>query len=224
VRESIALAYLLARLSDTLADGANTPAERELLARREEIESWLAASADRQDIEAVWATIRQGQRFDQSRFSTPDSPPLNDQELDRYAYFVAGCVGEFWTELCAKRIPNFCALDTAEMRALGVRFGKGLQMVNILRDRQSDRLKGRTYLPTERFSDGIASARAHLQAARSYVSALRNYRLRVACTLPLLLAEETLDLVEENPSASRVKVARPRVWVLFLRALLSVKG
>ena len=38
VRESIALAYLLARLSDTLVDGATTDAERQLLARRQEID------------------------------------------------------------------------------------------------------------------------------------------------------------------------------------------
>ena len=41
VRESIALAYLVARLSDTLADGAQTEGEKQLLARRKEIEGWL---------------------------------------------------------------------------------------------------------------------------------------------------------------------------------------
>jgi farnesyl-diphosphate farnesyltransferase len=116
-------------------------------------------------------------------------------------------------------MPAFCALRIAEMKSLGVRFGKGLQLVNILRDREADSSKGRTYVPTERFDAVLAETRAHLQAARTYVSALRNYRLRVACVLPLYLAEETLDLLEQNPSVPRVKVSRRRVWILFLRAL-----
>lgn len=219
VRESIALAYLVARLSDTLADGAETEGEEDLLARREEIAGWLSNSPDRLEIENVWSTIRQGQRFDQDRFSRPDAAPLDEQELDLYAYMVAGCVGEFWTRLCEKKIPGFASLDPAKMTDLGIRFGKGLQLVNILRDRQADATKGRIYVPATRFYSVLADARAHLRGARQYVSALRNYRLRVACALPLYLAYETLDLVERNPLEPRIKVPRYRVWVLLLRAM-----
>lgn len=219
VRESIALAYLVARLSDTLADGAETKGEEDLLARREEIAGWLSNSPDRLEIENVWSTIRQGQRFDQDRFSRPDATPLDEQELDLYAYMVAGCVGEFWTRLCEKKIPGFASLDPAKMTDLGIRFGKGLQLVNILRDRQVDATKGRIYVPATRFYSVLADARAHLRGARQYVSALRNYRLRVACALPLYLAYETLDLVERNPLEPRIKVPRYRVWVLLLRAM-----
>ncbi len=221
MRESIGLAYLAARFSDTVADGANTDAERQLLARRDEIEGWLAASLDRSDIEKVWTTIREGQRFDQDRFSIPGASPLSKQELDLYCYLVAGCVGEFWTGLCAKKMPGFASRNIAEMTALGIRFGKGLQLVNILRDREADSDKGRIYLPTERFNEALADARAHLQAAREYVRALRKYRMRVACALPLFLADETLGLIERDPSAPRVKVSRQRVWILVLRALFS---
>lgn len=219
VRESIALAYLVARLSDTLADGADAEAEKQLLARRNEIEGWLSTSPDRIEIESVWSTIREGQRFDQDRFSANPSP-LNAQELDRYVYLVAGCVGKFWTELCQKRIPCFASLELREMTDLGIRFGKGLQLVNILRDRQADALKGRTYVPPTRFHEVLADARGHLRAAGQYVGALRRYRLRVACALPLYLAYETLDLVERHPLQPRVKVPRFRVWVLLVRALL----
>jgi farnesyl-diphosphate farnesyltransferase len=221
VRESIALAYLVARVSDTLADGAGTDAERELLARRGEIESWLAASPDRREIESVWATIREGQHFDQDRFSDAGAPPLSDQELEHYAYLVAGCVGEFWTRLCAKKLPGFASQGVGDMTALGIRFGKGLQLVNILRDREADFAQGRIYVPAERFEKVLDDARAHLRAARSYVRALKKYRLRVACTLPLSLAYETLDLIEGNPLATRAKVSRLRVWLLFARAAVS---
>jgi farnesyl-diphosphate farnesyltransferase len=219
VRDSIALAYLVARLSDTLADGADTEAEEQLLARREEIERWLSNSPDRRDIETVWFTIREGQRFDQDRFSSNPSP-LSAPELDLYVYLVAGCVGEFWTQLCQKKIPGFASLGLVEMIDLGIRFGKGLQLVNILRDRQADAQKNRTYVSAARFYEVLAEARAHLRAARRYVEALRNYRLRVACALPLYLAYETLDLVERYPLRSRVKVRRFRVWLLFLRAMV----
>jgi farnesyl-diphosphate farnesyltransferase len=219
VRESIALAYLVARLSDTVVDGAATDAERQLLARGGEVEGWLSASPDRNDINKVWSTIREGQSFDQDRFSVAGAPPLSEQELDRYAYLVAGCVGEFWTGLCARKLPGFASRNLAEMTALGIRFGKGLQLVNILRDRKADFDRKRVYVPAGRFNDVLADARSHLRAAREYVSALRNYRLRVACALPLLLARETLDLIGRNPSAPRVKVPRRRVWLLLLRAL-----
>lgn len=221
VRESIALAYLVARFSDTVADGANTDAETRLLARRDEIEGWLAASPDRSNIERVWTTIREGQRFDQDRFSVPGASPLNKQELDLYAYLVAGCVGEFWTELCAKKMPGFASRDIAQMTALGIRFGKGLQLVNILRDRSADFAQGRIYVPDDRFNKVLEEARAHLLSAHEYVRALRNYRLRVACALPLLLAHETLDLIKGDPSAPRPKVSRRRVWVLLARAVVA---
>jgi farnesyl-diphosphate farnesyltransferase len=222
VRESIALAYLLARLSDTVVDGATNEAEKQLLARCGEIEAWLSHSPDRLEIESVWSTIRQGQRFDHERFSA-DSSPLSPQELNRYTYLVAGCVGEFWTLLCQKKMPGFAALEFSELRNLGIRFGKGLQLVNILRDRHGDALMGRIYVPPERFAAVLAEARAHLDAARRYVDALQVYRLRVACTLPLYLADATLALVERDPSRERVKVSRASVWMQLLRALLPGK-
>jgi len=220
VRESIALAYLLARLSDTIADGANSDSERRLLARSQQVKGWLAASPDRGDIENVWRTIQNGQNFDRTRFSDPNAPPLSKEELDLYTYLVAGCVGEFWTALCAQRMPGFASRPPDKMTALGIRFGKGLQLVNILRDRAVDSASGRTYVPAERTGEVLLDARRHLQAARQYVDALKDFRLRVACALPVHLAEETLDLIERNPSGSRIKVPRSRVWCLLLRATI----
>lgn len=217
VRESIALAYLLARISDTQADGADTPAEHELLRREPEIRGWLEASPDRVEIERVWTTIREGQAFDSERFARPE--PLSSEELDRYTYLVAGCVGEFWTILCEKRLPGFARKTASEMIPLGIRFGQGLQLVNILRDRAADLGKGRVYVRETDLSMVLTQAREHLKTAREYVRAVRVFRLRVACALPFLLADETLDLVERNPTAARVKVSRSRVRVLLLRAL-----
>jgi len=219
VREPIALGYLLARLSDTQADGASSAAERELLARETELMSWLAEAPDRGEIEDVWTTIRAGQSFDMERFAGPDPAPLTEEELDRYVYLVAGCVGEFWTKLCAKHLPGFSRRPVSELLDLGIRFGKGLQLVNILRDRQADAVLNRVYVPENRFAAVLDLARMHLRSAEQYTRSLTSRRLRAACALPFLMGRETLDLVAADPLRPRVKVSRHRVRWLFLRAL-----
>jgi farnesyl-diphosphate farnesyltransferase len=219
VREPIALAYLLARLTDTEADGAATAAERELLARREEFLAALDRAPDRDLIATVWLTIREGQEFDRQRFA-PGAAPLSPAELDRYTFLVAGCVGDFWTKICARRLPGFSRDPEATMTVRGVAYGQGLQLVNILRDRVADHKLGRIYVPNERVTATLSLARDRLNEAAAYVRALRSRRLRAATALPLLLARETLDLIEAHPDADRVKVPRHRVWLLLGRALI----
>ena len=68
-------------------------------------------------------------------------------ELDRYTYLVAGCVGEFWTEMMAAHTRPLATWDMARMSELGVRFGKALQLTNVLRDVSKDLRLGRCYLP-----------------------------------------------------------------------------
>lgn len=218
VRASISLAYLLARLTDTEADGAVSAAERELLDRRSELLGWLDRTPDREAIERVWATIQEGQRFDGERFRAPGAGPLSPEELDRYTFLVAGCVGEFWTRICARRLPGFSRRDPESLVPQGIHFGQGLQLVNILRDRVADRRMGRVYVPEERLAETFALARQHLDDAARYVAAVTNRRLRAACALPLFLAWETLDRVEITPDAEHVKVPRSRVAILLVKA------
>jgi len=217
VRESISLAYLLARLSDTKADGAVTEGERELLLRESTLTEALSLSPDRLEIEDVWRTIQEGQDFDRVRFSE-NADPLSDEELDRYTYLVAGCVGEFWTRICAKHLPGFASLDASAMTALGIEYGKGLQLINILRDRAEDLSLGRVYVKDDQAGHYLSVARHYLVSAETYVKALKIRRLRVATALPLLIGRETLDLLKAAPSSSRQKITRARVWWLLLRA------
>ena len=70
--------------------------------------------------------------------------------LDDYTWRVAGCVGEFWTKMCRAHLFPQARLDDGQLLNDGVRFGKGLQLVNILRDLPADLHKGRCYLPTEK--------------------------------------------------------------------------
>ena len=58
--------------------------------------------------------------------------------MDDYTYRVAGCVGEFWTRLCRAHLFPRAVVDDAMLLRDGIRFGKGLQLVNILRDIPAD--------------------------------------------------------------------------------------
>lgn len=221
VREPIALAYLLARLSDTEADGAANDAEQELLSRKTECEALLSRSPDRVAIERVWKTIQEGQEFDKLRFAGPTPQPLSPQERDHYIYLVAGCVGEFWTRICEEKIPGFASRPAEEMLVFGVNYGKGLQLVNILRDRHKDSRIGRVYVKDGELSVVLAEARQHLNSANAYIHAIHPWRLRSATALPYHLAMDTLALVEASPAAESVKIPRNKMWRYVVAAALT---
>jgi phytoene synthase len=63
------------------------------------------------------------------------------QDLDLYCYRVASTIGLIAIEIFGYR--------NAKTRDYAVQLGKALQMVNILRDVQSDARRGRIYLPVE---------------------------------------------------------------------------
>ena len=171
-----------------------------------------------------------------------------DEELDDYTYRVAGCVGEFWTKMCRAHLFPQAPLDDAFLLANGVRFGKGLQLVNILRDVAADLRQGRCYLPAERLAGSglkpedllqpaneprlrplyhayLDRAEAHLLAGWAYTNALprRSVRVRLACAWPILIGLETLNRLRAGNAldpAQRIKVTRRQVRQLMLRSVL----
>ena len=209
-------------------------------------------SADAQLVREVLDTITSGQDLDLRRFAGASAKSLvalrTDEELDDYTYRVAGCVGEFWTKMCRAHLFPQAPLDDAFLLANGVRFGKGLQLVNILRDIAADLRLGRCYLPAERLAGSgmkpedllqpaneprlrplyhayLDRAEAHLLAGWSYTNALprRSVRVRLACAWPILIGQETLiRLRAGNPldPAQRIKVSRRQVRQLMLRSVL----
>jgi farnesyl-diphosphate farnesyltransferase len=225
--------------------GGGTNAERLLLERAEEIVTMLRnfSVADRQLIREVLSTIASGQELDLQRFGDASQENLRvlstDNELDDYTYRVAGCVGEFWTKMCRAHVFPQARLDDEALLHDGVRFGKGLQLVNILRDLPRDLRQGRCYLSLERlararlsprdlFDAGNAPrlrpvydelldiAQAHLAAGWRYTNCLPRsaIRIRLACAWPVLLGVKTLaKLRRENPldADRRVKVSRAEV-------------
>src|SRR5438552_983487 len=141
-----------------LALQQSSPAERVLL---EQCETSLAllqtlTPADLELARLVLDTITSGQELDLRRFATASETNIvglrSDEELDDYTYRVAGCVGEFWTRMCRAHVFPKARLDDTFLLANSVRFGKGLQMVNILRDLAADLRRGCCYLPEARLT------------------------------------------------------------------------
>jgi len=237
-----------------LARQQGSHAERVLLERCESSLALLRGlpPADAQLVREVLNTISSGQELDLRRFAGASAQAVvalrTDEELDDYTYRVAGCVGEFWTRMCRAHLFPQAPVNDAFLLANGVRFGKGLQLVNILRDVAADLRHGRCYLPAERLAASnlrpedllqpaneprlrplyhayLDRAEAHLLAGWAYTNALPrgSVRVRLACAWPILIGWETLKRLREGnalDAARRIKVSRGKVRQLVLRPVL----
>ena len=240
----------------TLARFQHDPAEVQLLENAAAPVSYLEQfpDADRLRIRQVLETITGGQMLDLHRFAyaTGDTiiPLAREEELDDYTYRVAGCVGEFWTHLSLAHLFEADDATAAQLLETGVRFGKGLQLVNILRDLPADLRTGRCYLPAavlaehdltprdllatetiDRFrpvyDSYLDKAAAHLDDAVEYIGLLpyRQFRLRTACMLPVLIGQRTLALLRVQnvlDAENRIKVSRPEIRQLTRQTALAV--
>jgi farnesyl-diphosphate farnesyltransferase len=234
--------------------GGGSNAERVLLERIEEIISLLASfsAADQRRIREVLNTIVSGQDLDLRRFGHASAANIHalqtDAELDDYTCRVAGCVGEFWTKMCRAHVFPQAQLDDDALLRDGVRFGKGLQLVNILRDLPRDLRAGRCYLPVERlarvqlkpgdlldvantsrlrpvYDELLDTAEGHLAAGWQYTNSVPRHawRVRLACAWPILIGVKTLArLRRENPldAERRVKVTRSEVRKILFTTVL----
>lgn len=212
-------------------DHGLSPGEFTLLHRLAEILAWYWAlpEVERALVRQALETIITGQSADVTRTQIATA-----EELDLYTFQVAGCVGEFWTRLSALKIPSFAKAPLDTLIDRGIRFGKGLQLINVLRDVSKDAAIGRSYLPgiapTARPEEKWAAAqpwieqcREHLDQGRLYTQGVRGIRSRFVKWLPLRLAEETLALIiAAGPAAMTVpvKVPRRRVRSIALGAWL----
>ena len=190
------------------------------------------------------------QRFGPANDSDEISALENDQELDDYAYRVAGSVGEFWTSMTLAHCISANGPDSEKMFELGIRFGKALQMINILRDIPEDLSFGRCYIPLNRLKEVgldpielreisnhdtfspiyqslLDITQGHLDAAEQYILMLprTQIRLKIACLLPVLIGQKTVNLLRTSKildSTKRVKVPRKIVKRLMIRSIFSV--
>ena len=207
---------------------------------------------DRRLLANLVATVTQGMEMDLVSFPADTQgciQALPDRaSLERYTYYVAGAVGEFWTMLCEANLRGFGNPATLGRRKdFAGRFGQGLQLTNILKDLSKDLQSGRCYLPADELRelglqapdllDPAASPRVrplidslirhaveNLDYGSRYVQLLPDgaQRVRLSCMWPLLFALQTLEEVcrwKTLPSGPvRVKISRRAVYGTMLRS------
>lgn len=200
--------------------------ERVLLQRLDDCFRLYAAlsASDHQRVRWLMGTLTNGMQMDLTVFPGETAEKLASlqtmADLDRYIYYVAGCVGEFWTQLMCDHLSSLSRWDRTEMSKVGVRFGKGLQLTNVLKDLPRDLQRGRCYIPEvllrehgltpvdlldakelPRFRPLLVQlvriALEHLDQGWLYTLAIprRELRLRLACMWPILFAAGTLQKV-----------------------------
>ncbi|HET8550976.1 MAG TPA: phytoene/squalene synthase family protein [Gammaproteobacteria bacterium] len=160
------------------------------------------------------------------------------RSLDQYCYYVAGVVGETLTELFCDYSPE-TACHRDAMASLGVSFGQGLQMTNILKDFWEDHDRGVCWLPRDVFKANgvelgevsrdsyqpgfgnayaslISVAHSHLRNAFEYTLLIpeEEVGIRRFCLIALGLAVRTLQSIHDCPdfkSGNEVKISRRAV-------------
>jgi farnesyl-diphosphate farnesyltransferase len=210
--------------------------ERVLLSQLEECGALLESFTpeDQAVIRRVLGILTQGMQKDLTDFpgatiSTGGGGMLTAlktmADLDLYTYNAAGCVGEFWTRLMCAHRAALRDWDVERMSQMGIRFGKGLQYTNVLRDIPADLRRGRCYIPVELLETAglkpadlldpaalptfkpvrdqlLRVALEHLDQGWLYTMAIpcREVRLRLACAWPILFALKTLQRVSVSES------------------------
>ena len=252
-----AIACMMAGL-DADSEGAS-PGERTLLQNAGRVLLLLEEllEEDRERVQRVVVTLTLGMELDLTTFPAEGSGSVGalttPAQLDRYTYLVAGCVGEFWTKTAMAHVPRMADRDAGDMSALGVRFGKALQLTNVLRDVPKDLRNGRCYLPAEDLEAAglepgdllkpgyasrarhvlapwIRTALEHYEAAETYLlqTPRRCLRLRLAAVWPILLGLATLEKLALNDCwldpARPSRVRRRWVYWMMARSLVAAQS
>ena len=226
-----------------IADIQDNPNEGELLRNVDDVVDGLNeySEQDREKMLECLEVIVGGQIMDLERFGVAKEGGeihalLNNEEMDDYTYRVAGCVGSFWTKMSLAHLMSLGRLKEEEFFMKGIRFGKGLQMINILRDIPEDLRFGRCYIPREAlarheltpedlldkknidkfrplYDEYLDITNDHLDAAVEYIKMLpeTQFRLKASCMLPVLIGQRTVTLLREGnilDSADKIKVTR----------------
>lgn len=172
-------------------------------------------------------------------------------DMDRYCYYVAGCVGEMLAKL-------FCHYSDeinehrAQLLELSVSFGQGLQMTNILKDIWDDHNRGVCWLPQDIFTETgydlkdltpdtnnhqfreglehlISIAHQHLHNALTYTQLLpaKETGIRNFCLWALGMAVLTLKNIKNDlgfNQSDQVKISRQDVKKTILACKVSARS
>jgi farnesyl-diphosphate farnesyltransferase len=241
----------LEEISLALRDKQSLPDEKVLLSSLPEAFALLEATQeqDRSQIRSIVITLTRGMENDLTTFPPEDSGRIcalkSPAELDQHIYYAAGCVGEFWTAMTMAHTPALRTWNSQRMSEIGVRFGKALQLTNVLRDVAKDLRIGRCYLPESELAEKgikpqellepsvgpkarpvlvnwIQIALDHYRAAEEYLLAIprRCVRLRLGALWPVLIGLATLRELARNKNwmdpTNTSKVSRK--WIYRMMA------
>jgi farnesyl-diphosphate farnesyltransferase len=127
---------------------------------------------------------------------------LTEADLNSYTFSVAGAVGllicDIWTWFDGTQVDRLAAIH----------FGRGLQSVNILRNREEDIQRGVHFFPTGWDEKQMFDyARRNLGQAKESLRSIRHKAFRQMVEIPLALAEATLVALENG----QAKLTRAQV-------------
>jgi len=238
---------LIADLTKLSSKPANiSQAEYQLLLKFDDVLNilFLFERPDQELIGQVLSVIISGQISDIKKFNRKNSKAPSAleslSELDEYTYKVAGCVGEFWTQLCLKHLFKLSQDQTQQMLNYGISYGKALQLINVLRDLKTDLKNGRCYIPVELLSQVklqpqdlmnpgseplfkpvfyqlLSRAAKDLITAYDYVAMIppRFIQLRLATLWPAMIGIKTLRKLHVSKildHSVHVKISRSSLW------------
>ncbi|MHA6261168.1 squalene/phytoene synthase family protein [Sporosarcina sp. CAU 1771] len=125
------------------------------------------------------------------------------EDLDDYTYYVAGLVGVMLSDLWE----HYGEQPTDRELAIG--YGRGLQVVNILRNEKEDLdERGISFVPDGWSREELFEyADENLKQADEYMKSLHKKSILLFCRLPLALAHKTLKAMKEG----REKMTRAEV-------------
>ncbi|RHW37654.1 phytoene/squalene synthase family protein [Lysinibacillus yapensis] len=125
------------------------------------------------------------------------------EDLDEYTYYVAGLVGVMLSELWEWHA------GVKTDRELAIGYGRGLQLVNILRNQDEDmKERGVSFVPEGwTRADLFDYAEENLQKADLYIKDINKRSILLFCRLPLALAHKTLAAMK----AGKEKMSRAEV-------------
>jgi farnesyl-diphosphate farnesyltransferase len=176
-------------------------------------------------------------RYAQAKTNTSQNFLKTWTELDEYIYYVAGTVGNLITTLFSYYSHHITRTIANRLKRYAESVGKGLQMVNIIRDMPDDWKCNRSYMPSEllekydltrqsiferknvqrskkMLDELIESAVAYLDAAVQYIVAIPKAErsIRLSCLLPLFWALQTLRSIKKNINTflkkEKIKISR----------------
>jgi farnesyl-diphosphate farnesyltransferase len=176
-------------------------------------------------------------KYVQSKYSSSQNFLNTLDELDDYIYYVAGTVGNLVTTLFSLYSHHITSNIAQQLKKHAESFGKGLQMVNIIRDMPNDWKGNRSYMPNEllkkydltrqsifdrqniqrskkMIEELIEMALSYLDASLQYIVAIpkAERNMRLSCMLPVFWALQTLRSIKKNINTflekEKIKISR----------------